>query len=280
MRVAALQMTSRDDPTANRATAARLVEHAASRGADLVVLPEMFNNLGSGRMLRAGAEPLEGPTASFASQAAAAAGVWLLAGSFIEAAADGNRYNTSLLVSPTGEVVQSYRKIHLFDVTVPGAEFHESDVISPGTRTAVADLEGFGRLGFSICYDLRFPELYRRLALDGAQIVVVPAAFTARTGPPHWEVLLRARAIENQVFVVAAGQTGASDDKLAWHGHSMVVDPWGTVVAQAGDGEHVVLADIDLDELRQVRAVLPSLANRQPSTYGRLDGEGDPTSTG
>ena len=149
---------------------------------------------------------------------------------------------------------------------MPGAEFHESATVGPGDEVVVADA-GELLVGLSVCYDVRFPELYRIAALRGARMVTVPAAFTAKTGPPHWEILLRARAIENQVFVVAAGQHGSSNDRLHWHGHSMVVDPWGTVLAELPDGDGVIVTDLDLAEQDRVRDVLPSLANRRPSAY-------------
>jgi predicted amidohydrolase len=269
MLVAALQLCSTDDKAKNLATAARLLEEAADRGAGLAVLPEMFNNLGSGSVLRDGAEPFEGPTTGFAREQAARRRLWLVAGSFIEQVDAEHRTNTSVVVSPDGEIVATYRKVHLFDVDVPGAVFRESAVFGAGDDLVVTDVDGIGPVGLSICYDLRFPELYRILALRGAGLIVVPAAFTARTGPPHWEVLLRARAIENQLYVVAAAQVGHSSERLAWHGHSMIIDPWGTVLAEApGDAhEAVVVADVDAAERERVRTILPSLANRRPDAY-------------
>ena len=271
---AAVQMCSGDDKEANLAVAAGLLGEAAGRGAQLAVLPEMFNNLGSGRILREGAEPLPGPTTDFACEQASKLGIWLVAGSFIEAAESGDRYNTCVVVTPVGEIAAIYRKVHLFDVQVPGASFRESNVIRPGSELVLVDAEGIGTIGCSVCYDLRFPELYRILALRGADVLAVPAAFTAETGPPHWEVLLRARAIENQAYVVAAGQHGVTRSRdgssiaaLGWHGHSMIVDPWGTVMGKARDGDGVVIAEIDLSRLGQVRACLPSLANRRPGAY-------------
>jgi predicted amidohydrolase len=267
--VAALQLCSTDDKAKNLATASRLLDEAADRGAGFAVLPEMFNNLGSGAALRAGAEPFDGPTTEFAREQAARRGLWLVAGSFIEQVDAEHRANTSVVVSPAGEIVATYRKVHLFDVDVPGAVFRESAVFGAGDELVVTDVGGLGSVGLSICYDLRFPELYRILALRGAGVIVVPAAFTARTGPPHWEVLLRARAIENQLYVVAAGQVGTSGERLSWHGHSMIIDPWGTVVAEApADAqEAVVVAEVDAAERDRVRAMLPSLANRRPEAY-------------
>ena len=304
MRVAAVQMCSGADRDANLEAAAELVARAAGHGADLVVLPEMFNLLGSGTVLRAGAEPLDGITSQWASAQAAEHGITLVAGTFIErpgsgpAGGDGgepgsarNR-NTCCVYGPDGRRLATYRKIHLFDVDVPGAVYRESEVIDPGDEIVVVRVDvaahdpsvpattdsplaptpsspfGSVGLGLSVCYDVRFPELYRILALAGADIVTVPAAFTATTGPPHWEVLLRARAIEDQVFVVAAGQRGSSNERLHWHGHSMVVDPWGTILGEAdGRDDAVVLADLDLADQHRIRGVLPSVANRRPSAY-------------
>jgi predicted amidohydrolase len=274
MRAAAVQLTSTADKDRNLGTADRLVGEAVAAGAELVVLPEMVNCLGTGAELTAGAEPLEGPFTAWASAQARTHGITLVAGTFIEAGTkdDDRRRNTCTVWGPDGARLAVYRKIHLFDVDVPGAEYHESSVIAPGDEVVVADTP-VAPVGLSVCYDVRFPELYRIAALAGATVVTVPAAFTARTGPPHWEVLLRARAIENQVFVVAAGQVGSSNAKLHWHGHSMIVDPWGTVLAEAAgpdgdDGEGaVVVADLDTAEQAKVREMLPSLANRRPGTY-------------
>lgn len=262
-------MCSVEDKAENLATAESLLADAAGQGAQLAVLPEMFNCLGGGSVLAAGAEPIGGPTTQWARQQAAQLGLWLVAGSFVERVDGSDRTrNTSLLVSPTGQVEATYHKIHLFDCDVPGAEFHESQVVTPGDAIVTAPAAGIGTIGLSICYDLRFPELYRILALQGAEVITVPAAFTAKTGPPHWEILLRARAIENQTYVVAAGQHGQSAPGLAWHGHSMIIDPWGVVLADAGGGgDAVIVADIDLAVVRRTRAMLPSLANRRPDAY-------------
>jgi predicted amidohydrolase len=283
MRAAAVQLTSTADKDRNLDTATRLVGEAVAAGAELVVLPEMVNCLGTGAELAAGAEPLDGPFTAWASDQAGRHGITLVAGTFIEAGrpgggeragpvGDDRRRNTCTVWGPDGGRLAVYRKIHLFDVDVPGAEYHESSVIAPGDEVVVADTPA-APVGLSVCYDVRFPELYRIAALGGATVVTVPAAFTARTGPPHWEVLLRARAIENQVFVIAAGQVGSSNAKLHWHGHSMIVDPWGTVLAEAAgpDGDDgkgaVVVADLDTAQQAEVRRMLPSLANRRPGSY-------------
>jgi predicted amidohydrolase len=190
--------------------------------------------------------------------------MWVHAGSFHEAGPDPERtYNTSLLFRPDGTLAATYRKIHMYDVEIPGrVSYHESRSVAPGAETVVAPA-GDLQLGLSICYDLRFPELYRRLAVAGANVLVVPAAFMLHTGRDHWEVLLRARAIENQCFVLAAGQIGNHEPNRTCFGRSMVVDPWGTVLAQAPDVVGVTVADLDLDRLATIRAELPSLANRR-----------------
>ncbi|MGH9080844.1 MAG: carbon-nitrogen hydrolase family protein, partial [Acidimicrobiales bacterium] len=262
------------------AAAGELVEEAARSGAELVVLPEYFSVAGSPAVLRAAAEHLEGPTISWASDLARRHGIGLVAGSFPErpapgAAADGRVFNTSCLIGPAGSVDAVYRKIHLFDADIEGTALRESATIAPGTSLCIHPIRGGDGappapvLGLSICYDLRFPELYRIMALSGATVVAVPAAFTAATGPAHWEVLLRARAIENGIFVIAAGQVGELPPGMpACHGHSMIVDPWGSVMAERLEqSPGVVLADLDPDRLRKIRHQVPVLANRRPSTY-------------
>lgn len=269
MRVAAVQMTARPDADESRGVAEGFVRSAADAGARLVVLPELFTALGRGPALREGAEPLDGPTTAWAGGLAAELGVWLLAGSFVERTEgpDGAHfYNTSCLLSPEGALVASYRKIHLFDVDVPGAGMHESEVFSAGDELVTTEVDDT-RIGLTTCYDLRFPEVYRILALRGATVVTLPSAFVAATGPAHWELLIRARAVEDQVFVVAPNQCGTTPDGTARYGHSVIVDPWGDVLAAGGDDEGVVVADLDPAMLARVRDRLPSLANRRPSAY-------------
>ena len=269
VRVALVQLTSTPDVTANRATVARLLAEAATSGADVVVLPELWPCLGSATAQRAAAEPLDGPLVEWIrAQAVGLGGAWLVAGSVIEALPEGDRVaNTALVIDPAGELRATYRKIHLFDCAVPGAELRESDTFVAGGRPLVTDIAGV-RCGVAICYDLRFPELFRRLADDGARLVVVPAAFTARTGRDHWELLVRARAIDAQVFVVAVDQCGASTTSQRWHGGSMAVDPWGTVLARAGATEGVTVVDLELGEVDRVRTSLPVLAHRRPDVTG------------
>jgi predicted amidohydrolase len=264
MRVAVCQLNARDDREANLTSARELLRRAAAAGADLAVLPEFTDYLGPAKGTPA-PEGLDGEYCSFFSDTARELGMWVLAGSFHETSSDGERsHNTSPLFDRQGTLVTAYRKIHLYDVEIPGkVSYLESEVIAPGTETVVAELEGV-RLGLSICYDLRFPELYRQLAVQGgAQVIVVPAAFMMHTGRDHWEVLLRARAIENQCYVVAAGQIGDHDPGRTCFGRSMIIDPWGTVIAQAADTVGIAVADLDLDRLIKIRTELPSLANRR-----------------
>lgn len=263
MRVAVCQLNAREDRTANLDVARTLLERAAAAGADLAVLPEYVDYLGPA----AGApkpEAVDGQFAAFFAAAARELGMWVHAGSFHEAGPDDERtWNTTLVFDRGGNLAASYRKIHLYDVEIPGrVSYQESRTVAPGTEPELMSVDGV-EVGLSICYDLRFPELYRRLAVAGARVLVVPAAFMAHTGRDHWEVLLRARAIENQCYVVAAGQIGDHEPGRTCFGRSMVVDPWGTVVAQLPDEVGVVVADLNLERLAAIRRDLPSLANRR-----------------
>lgn len=267
MRAAAVQLNSTDDKERNLEVAERLVRDAAADGADLVCLPEKWNLLGGAEALLAGAEPLDGPSLSAARGWADELGIHLVAGSIAERVEGQERLsNTSLLIGPGGEDLAAYRKIHMFDVEVEGVTYRESEHEQGGDEIVVTTADGV-EVGLSVCYDLRFPELYRILAVRGARVVTIPSAFTAPTGRAHWEVLLRARAIENQVFVVAPGQTGEAPPHYESYGHSAIVDPWGVVLAMAEDGERFVAADLDLAEQERVREKLPSLANRRPAAY-------------
>jgi predicted amidohydrolase len=267
LRAAAVQLNATADKDRNLETAERLVRGAASDGAWLVVLPEKWNVLGDAEALIEGAEPLDGPSLSAVRSWARELGVAICAGSIAERAVEGDRLaNTSVLVAPNGELVAVYRKIHMFDVDVGGVSYRESDTEDAGGEVVTGDIADV-RVGLTICYDLRFPELYRILALRDARVITVPAAFTMETGRDHWEVLNRARAIENQLFVVAAGQVGEAPPHFRSYGRSMIVDPWGTVLATAPDGEGFVTADLDFDRLDEVRSQIPSLANRRPESY-------------
>jgi deaminated glutathione amidase len=264
MRVAACQLNARADRGANLETARELLERAAAGGADLAVLPEFTDYLGPADG-QPEPEPVDGEYARFFAKAARELSMWVHAGSFHETGPDPTRtYNTSVVFDRDGDLAGVYRKIHLYDVEIPGrVSYHESATVAAGDSPATVTVEGVP-VGLSICYDLRFPELYRHLAVHrDARVLVVPAAFMLHTGRDHWQVLLRARAIENQCYVVAAAQIGDHDPGRTCFGRSMVVDPWGTVVAQAPDTVGVIFADLDLDRLAAVRAELPSLANRR-----------------
>ena len=267
MRVAAVQLNSTDDKARNLEKAERLVRAAAADGAALVALPEKWSILGDPDALRAGAEPLDGPTLAAAAAWALDLGIHLVAGSVAERLPGGERLaNTSVLLGPDGDRLAVYRKIHLFDVDVGGVAYRESALEDAGEELVTAPV-GDVELGMEICYDVRFPELSRILALRGARLITLPSAFTRPTGSAHWEVLVRARAIENQVFVLAANQIGQAPPHYDSWGHSMIVDPWGVVLAEAPDEECFVAADLDLAEQERVRETLPALANRRPAVY-------------
>jgi deaminated glutathione amidase len=305
LRVACVQMNTRADVAANVAATTALVERAVVAGARLVALPETWAYKGRGAGIRAHAEPLDGPSNTALAALAARHAVYVLAGSHYETppeakavgmgareaprtgapgsharhadeggaggpeatAADGGRvYNTSVLFGPDGAVRAVYRKIHLFDAVSGDTVYRESDDLLPGDTLVTADVDGV-TVGLTVCYDLRFPELYRSLAVRGAEVLLVPAAFTAFTGAAHWEVLLRARAIENGCFVVAPDQVGEHLPGRACFGRSMVVDPWGAKLAEVESGVGVCVADLDLARLDEVRAQVPSLEGRRPELY-------------
>ncbi len=268
IRVACVQMTSRADKAANLETADRLVAQAASTGADLVVLPEKWNAIGDAAVSHVTAEPLEGgESVSAMSDWARRHGITLVGGSITERREGRDKLsNTCVVFDPEGQTVAVYRKIHLFDVEVGGVVYRESEAEEPGEEPVVAEVEDW-RIGLTVCYDVRFPELYRILALEGAELVTVPAHFTTPTGKDHWHVLLRARAIENQLYVAAAAQIGETLPGKPAYGRSLIADPWGTVVAQAPDEQTVIAAELDRTRLREIRTKLPSLANRRPGAY-------------
>lgn len=268
MRVGAVQLNSTDDVDRNRASADRFVRDAAGRGAELVVLPEKWNLLGTGHDMAAGAEPLDGPTVSWARRLAGELGIDFVAGSvLLRVPGEEKATNTSLHIGPGGEIRASYRKLHMFDVEVEGVLYAESDHEQPGSEVVVSQLADGTSLGMSICYDLRFPELYRCLSAGGAQVISVPSAFTLATTRDHWEVLLRARAIENQCLVVAPNQIGVHPPGHRSGGRSMIVDPWGVVLATAPDVEGVIVADLDIPRLEDIRRRLPALTHRRTDVY-------------
>jgi len=263
VRVAVVQTTSSDDVAANIAQTARLVQDAARQGASLVVLPEKWNVIDTDDRQAGRAEALDGPSLRAASDWASDLGITLVAGSVSEQISGDNRAaNTCVVIAPDGRQVATYRKMHLFDVTVGEHQYRESAGTLPGDDVVTVDLAEH-RLGLAICYDLRFPELFRALSARGADILTLPAAFTAPTGAAHWEILVRARAIENQAFVLAAGQVGMHATGTASFGHSMIVDPWGDVLAEVPDGIGVAVADLDFSARDELMARLPVLQHRQ-----------------
>jgi predicted amidohydrolase len=266
LRAAVVQLNSTGDKARNLEVAERLVRAAAADGAELIALPEKWNLLAGGEELLAGAESLDGPSLSAARGWSRELGIHLLAGSIPEQGPEGKAFNTSVLIDPGGEDIATYRKIHMFDVEVAGVSYRESEHEEPGEEivtAAVADVT----VGLSVCYDLRFPELFRILAVRGAQVLTVPSAFTLATGRDHWEVLLRSRAIENQAFVLAPNQFGEAPPNFSSNGRSLIVDPWGVVLATAPDEECFVAAELDFAAQERVRESLPSLANRRPRAY-------------
>lgn len=271
MRVAAVQLNSTAEKARNLTAAEALVRAAAADGAELVALPEKWNLLAPGEELVDGAEPLDGASLTAARGWARTLGIHLLAGSISERVGDGGKpFNTSVMIGPDGEDLALYRKIHMFDVDAGGVSYRESAHEQPGEEIVTAPVAGLVA-GLTICYDLRFPELHRILAVRGARLITVPAAFTTATGRDHWEVLLRARAIENAVFVLAAGQVGKAPPHFDCYGRSAIVDPWGVVLATAPDEECFIAADLDLVAQERVREALPALANRRPEAYAWPD---------
>ena len=265
MRVALCQTNSGEDVSANETQVAALLEEAGAAGADLAALPEVWPCQGTATLVRAAAEPLDGPRIERLSDTARRHGMWIHGGSVLEL--DGEQvFNTSVLFDRDGEIVSTYRKIHLFDADPPGGQpSRESFLYAAGDAVVVADTE-FGRAGMSICYDVRFPELYRQLAVQGATLLFVPAAFRYETGIDHWDVLVRARAIEEQAFVIAAAQWGSwgpEGRERRNFGNSVVVDPWGRVVARAPEAVGLTIAELDLAEIERVRRVLPALRHRR-----------------
>jgi predicted amidohydrolase len=268
LRVAAVQLNSTADKAANLAAADRFTRAAAADGATLIVLPEKWTAIGRDDDLRAAAEPLDGPAVAWARAIARELAVDLIAGSIVERFPEREKLaNTSVHAGPDGDIKAVYRKVHMFDVEIEGHVYRESALEDPGDEIVLSATAQGVELGMSICYDLRFPELYRILALRGARVLPLPAAFTLPTTRDHWDTLVRARAIENQAFVVAANQVGPHPGGHHSGGRSMIVDPWGAVLAQADDREGHIAADLDLQRQREIRAQLPSLANRRPSAY-------------
>jgi deaminated glutathione amidase len=272
VRVAAIQLTSGADPAANLERAVALVRRAVAEGATYVQLPEYVNYRGPTKGYAAAAEAVPGPTTTRLAELAKAHGVTVHVGSVLERSSDPTKsYNTSVLIGPSGDVIATYRKAHLFDINVPDqVEHHESRDIIAGERLVVAEVAGI-TLGLSVCFDVRFPELYRELALGGATVLAVPSSFAVATGRVHWEVLLRARAIENHAYVIAAAQAGTTTEGLSSYGHSIIVGPWGEVLAESDvDGEDVLIATVDPQEVVRRRSQISVLELRRPDVYRSL----------
>lgn len=262
--VAAVQMDTQNDKETNLKQIAEFIEEAAKKGAQLVAFPEVVNILSEEPQY---AETIPGPTTELFIQKAKEHHIWIHGGSISEVNAMGVRtYNTSVLISPQGEIKACYRKLHNFDMILPdGSSVRESDRKEPGNEIVTVETE-LGHFGFAICYDMRFPELFRLMALQGAEIIILPANFTMPTGKDHWEPILRARAIENGCYIIAPNQIGVKE-KFTAYGNSMIIDPWGTVIARASDQPGIIMADLDLDYLDVVRRKNPAIQNRRTDIY-------------
>ena len=268
---AAIQLNAGPDKKQNIENATKLIKKAAHRGAKLITLPEVFNWRGSSKHTLDNCEPIPGPTSFRMSELASTLKIFLLCGSIIETNTEGSRpFNTSFLINPRGKIIACYRKIHLFKIHQRGkSTIDETRSYSSGDEVVTARIPFF-RVGFTICYDLRFPELYRCLADNGAGIIFVPSSFTYETGKAHWEILLRARAIENQVYIIAPNQCGKDPLGNSHYGHSMIVDPWGTVLGQGSNGEKIIYGEIDINYLKKVRKKLPSLKHKRGDVLKKI----------
>jgi deaminated glutathione amidase len=268
LNVAIIQMNSRDDKRANIANALDLIDRAAATGARLVALPEVWPYLGPDDVVRDQAETIPGPITEVLAQRARRHGIYIHGGSIYESRpSDPGMYNTTFVLDPMGEIIARYSKIHMYDVVLDGvAEYQESATVTPGDEIAITEIDGI-QVGLTICYDLRFPELFRILALKGAQAIMLPAAFTLMTGKDHWEPLIRARAIENELYMIAPAQWSTHPPGKWCYGRSMIVDPWGTVVTTASDGVGIANAIVEPARVEAVRRQIPSLTNRRPGAY-------------
>lgn len=262
-RAAAVQMNSTADMKSNLEQAAELIEKAAGEGAKLIVLPENFSYLGPEERKVSKAVSIAKFTQQFLCDQAAYHEIHLVGGGFPWPTESGMTVNRAMWFDPNGHLVASYDKIHLFDVNLPDQKIRESDTVEPGSQLVLVNDDELGKIGLTICYDLRFPEVYRRLSGDGAHTLLIPSAFTQYTGKAHWEILLRARAIENTCFVVAPSQCGHHYDDRHSFGHSMIIDPWGEILAEAGDEPEVLVMDLSSDRLYEVRHIMPSLHHRR-----------------
>lgn len=264
MNIAIVQLNSKDNKKDNLNHAKEFIEQCASEGADTVCLPETFNWLGPDREKPDNSEPIPGATSDFLSALAQKHSIYIHTGSILEKSEYNDKcYNTTLFMDPQGEIIAKYRKIHLFDALIKDKAYSESEYVLSGKDIVSVEAEHI-RFGFSICYDLRFPELYRKLSEQDADIIFSPSAFTVPTGQAHWHTLIRARAIENQVFMTAPAQVGTDADGKTYYGHSLIVDPWGTVIAEMDDeSEGYIVADCDIEKLNEIREKLPVLKHRK-----------------
>lgn len=266
MLVSAVQLNSNQDKQENLQKAVRYIEEAAQSGSKFIVFPEYMNYISSKKEALEHAEMIPGPTTDLLAKKAKELNVFIHCGSMLERLDNEKAYNTSVLINDQGEIIAKYRKMHLFDIDVEGVvTYKESDLIEPGNDVVMAETS-IGNIGLSICYDLRFPELFRKLMLKGSEILVVPAAFNLGTGIHHWETLLKARAIENQCYLIAPGQIGSYEGNSTF-GSSMIIDPWGIVIARASDREGLITAEVDREYIAKLRSQLPCLKNRRPSLY-------------
>ena len=263
MKIAVCQIDSQNDKWQNLQQAAKMIEENAKKGADLIAFPETMNFMGKG--YRYQAEPIPGETTEFLCEQARKHHVWLVSGSFPEKTEEEKPKNTLVLISPEGEICCKYSKLHMFDIDADGKSYRESAGNTAGDEIVLADTL-FGRIGFAICYDLRFGEMFRLMALHGANLVIMPSSFTYETGKKHWETLIRARAIENGMYIVAPNQIGEKTTMKAY-GHSMIVDPYGAVVEVAEDKVCSIMAEIDTAEVAKARNSIPSLENRRSDVY-------------
>ncbi|ODS31096.1 MAG: N-carbamoyl-D-amino acid hydrolase [Candidatus Scalindua rubra] len=265
--VAAIQLCSNEDKNRNLKLVSQFIDNAVKDGANIIVLPEMFNCCGHTEVMVENAEEIPGSTINILSDKARTHGIYIVCGSIFEKVEKNKVHNTSVIVGRNGEILAKYSKVHLFDVDIQDKiRYKESEHVIAGQKIVIVNMGSF-EAGLSICYDLRFCELFRTLALRGAKIIFVPSAFTSTTGEYHWDPLIKARAIENQVFVVAANQIGTSPNNITCYGKSMIVDPWGRVLAKAKDNENVITAEIDLNLLDEVRAEIPLFEHRRTDLY-------------
>lgn len=267
--IGVVQMDTRENKEENLKAACGFIDEAVMRGAKMVSFPEVFNVIDKGE--EAPEEIPGGRTITLMAEKAREHSIWIHCGSIAEVNPEGDRkYNTTVLLNPKGEMVAKYRKLHTFDITLPdGTKTAESSRIKPGEDMVVVDTE-MGRIGLTICYDIRFPELYRYLALEGAEIIFTPANFATPTGKDHWEPILRTRAVENGCYIVAAAQIGRKRGTFDSFGASLVVDPWGTIITKARETACVTMAEIDLDYLDTIRSRLPMLVNRRGDVYDTI----------